>query len=152
MARDTDPKSDPRDDLAPRVQYAALPWRLGPEARIEVMLITSRETRRWVIAKGWPIEGLTPHASAAREAFEEAGVVGETWEEPVGAYFYEKRLKSGKLRPVTVEVFPLRVDEELPDWPEKGQREKRWFAAKEAAALVHETQLQTLIRAFATES
>ena len=55
-------------------------------------------------------------------------------------------------RPVTVEVFPLRVEEELDDWPEKGQREKRWFAASEAASLVHERQLQTLIRAFATES
>jgi 8-oxo-dGTP pyrophosphatase MutT (NUDIX family) len=142
---------DPGDD-APRPQYAALPWRLDPSGRIEVMLITSRETRRWVIAKGWPIDGLTPYASAAREAFEEAGVVGETWEEPIGSYFYEKRLKNGRLRPVTVEVFPLRVDEELEDWPEKGQREKRWFAATEAATLVQERQLQILIRAFATES
>lgn len=141
---------DPGDD-APHPQYAALPWRLGAGGRIEIMLITSRETRRWVIAKGWPIAGLAPHASAAREAFEEAGVVGETWEEPVGSYFYEKRLKNGRLRPVTVEVFPLRVEEELDEWPEKGQREKRWFAAREAAALVEERQLQTLIRGFATE-
>lgn len=134
-----------------RPQYAALPWRLDEHARIEILLITSRETRRWVIAKGWPISGLAPHAAAAREAFEEAGVVGETWEEPVGAYFYVKRMKNGRERPVSVEVFPLRVDRELEEWPEKGQREKRWFAAKEAANLVHESQLQTLIRAFATE-
>jgi 8-oxo-dGTP pyrophosphatase MutT (NUDIX family) len=144
-------RADSKRQDAPRVQYAALPWRLDADGRVEIMLITSRETRRWVIAKGWPIGGLEPCASAAREAFEEAGVVGETWEEAVGSYFYEKRLKTGRLQPVTVEVFPLRVDHELPEWPEKGQREKRWFSAAAASELVHERQLQALIRAFATE-
>lgn len=138
----------PKTRATPQIQYAALPWRLGAGGDIEVMLITSRETRRWVIAKGWPITGLEPGASAAQEALEEAGVTGEIWAEPVGAYDYEKRLRSGELQPIEVEVFPLRVLEELDAWPEKGQRERRWFAAAEAAGLVAEPRLAELIREF----
>src|SRR5271156_4832943 len=62
---------------ARRLQYAALPYRVSARARTEIMLITSRETRRWIIPKGWPQKGRAPHRSAAREAFEEAGVVGK---------------------------------------------------------------------------
>ncbi|MFC3079051.1 NUDIX hydrolase [Phenylobacterium terrae] len=138
----------PKARTTPLTQYAALPWRKAADGRIEVMLITSRETRRWVIAKGWPITGLNPGDSAAQEALEEAGVTGDVWAEPVGAYDYEKRLKGGELQPVEVEVFPLRVLEELEAWPEKGQRERRWFAAAEAAGLVAEPRLAELIREF----
>ena len=133
---------------SPLTQYAALPWRRDAAGRIEVMLITSRETRRWVIPKGWPITGLDPGASAAQEALEEAGITGEVWAEPVGGYDYEKRLKNGRLQPVEVEVFPLAVVEERDAWPEKGQRERRWFAAAEAADLVAEPRLAELIREF----
>lgn len=129
-------------------QYAALPWRRGGAGGIEVMLITSRETRRWVIPKGWPITGLDPGASAAQEALEEAGITGDVWAEPIGAYDYDKRLKNGRLQPVEVEVFPLAVGEERDAWPEKGQRERRWFAAVEAADLVAEPRLAELIREF----
>jgi 8-oxo-dGTP pyrophosphatase MutT (NUDIX family) len=59
------------------------------------MLITSRESRRWVIPKGWPKKGKSPQHSAAREAFEEAGVVGAVDKHSVGSFSYEKRLKSG---------------------------------------------------------
>lgn len=138
----------PKARTSPLTQYAALPWRMGAAGRIEVMLITSRETRRWVVPKGWPITGLAPGASAAQEALEEAGITGEVWAEPVGGYDYEKRLKNGRQQPVEVEVFPLAVHEELDAWPEKGQRERRWFAAAEAASLVAEPRLAELIREF----
>lgn len=140
--------SRPAAPLQPRRQYAALPWRRAKGGQIEVLLITSRETRRWVIPKGWPIKGLDPPASAAQEALEEAGITGAVWAEPVGGYGYDKRLKDGRLQPVAVDVFPLAVEQELADWPEKGQREKRWFPSAEAAALVVEPQLAELIREF----
>ncbi|HEY9219608.1 MAG TPA: NUDIX hydrolase [Phenylobacterium sp.] len=138
-----------RKPASPRRQYAALPWRKAEGGGIEVLLITSRETRRWVVPKGWPIAGLEPGPSAAQEAMEEAGIVGEVWGEPVGEFGYDKRLKDGRLQPVQVEVFPLLVEKELADWPEKGQREKRWFPAAKAAELVHEPQLAALIEDFA---
>lgn len=129
-------------------QYAALPWRRGGDGRIEVLLITSRETRRWVIPKGWPITGLGGAQTAAQEALEEAGVTGEVWAEPVGGFDYDKRLKNGRLQPVDVEVFPLAVHEELDAWPEKDQRKRRWVPASEAAELVAEPHLAELIRGF----
>ena len=72
-------------------QYAALPWRYAGSGR-EVLLISSRDTGRWVIPKGWPISDLDPSASAAREAWEEAGVRGKTETEPMGLYSYDKVL------------------------------------------------------------
>jgi len=135
-------------DREPRAQSAALPWRRTAEGAVEVLLITSRETRRWVIPKGWPIKGLTSAQSAAREAFEEAGVEGNTGSKKLGAYHYDKRLRTGRLQHVRVSVYSLEVLRELEAWPEKGQREKLWTTAGEAAALVDEAELKTLIAAF----
>src|SRR5712672_3403470 len=92
-----------------RVQYAALPYRLNGKTRTEVMLVTSRETQRWIIPKGWPQKGKAPHDSAAREAFEEAGVVGAVGKRSVGSFPYQKRLKNGGVTVCEVHVFPLRV-------------------------------------------
>ena len=135
-------------DDALRLQYAALPWRLSAGGLIEVLLITSRETRRWVVPKGWPIKGLAPHLSAAREAFEEAGIEGEAAAEPIGAYHYDKRRRTGVLQPVRVLVYPLAVAAEQPHWPEREQRNKLWAAPGHAAGLVDEPELQALIAAF----
>src|SRR4029079_14790238 len=106
-----------------RVQYAALPYRLNGKTRTEVMLVTSRETQRWIIPKGWPHKRKAPHDSAAREAFEEAGVLGVVGKGSVGSFRYEKRLKNGALTVCEVHVFPLRVSRERKNWPEKDQRE-----------------------------
>ena len=93
-------------------------------------MLTSRETRRWVIPKGWPIKGLKPHDVAASEAFEDAGLVGRiTGKQPVGIFRYEKQLPREPLL-CEVQVFLLRLDRQLQDWPEKGQREIRWFVCK----------------------
>ena len=126
-------------------QFAALPWR-HTGTRIEVLLISSRETKRWVIPKGWPIAGLSPHESAAREAFEEAGVGGQIAREPLGSYDYDKRLKDGRLLPCHVEVFPLEVMVQHTSWPEQAERAARWMSQDEAAAAVAEPQLAKLIR------
>ena len=129
-----------------RNQYAALPFRIG-EA-IEIMLVSSRETRRWVLPKGWPMKGRTPHGTAAREALEEAGLVGDISKESIGTYHYLKRHKNGSTTPCCVTVFPMRVVRQRKSWPEKEQRVTKWFPLDEAPALVHEEELQDVIRNF----
>lgn len=128
------------------LQYGVLPWRF--DRRLEVMLITSRETARWVIPKGWPLIDQSGPFAAAVEAREEAGVEGEVDTQAIGAYPYVKRLKDGESRPLAVEVFALRVTRELPEWPEQDQRQRRWFTLKEAAESVDELELAEIIRAF----
>lgn len=141
-------KLRPEPDREPRTQYAALPWRRRDDGVVEILLITSRETRRWVIPKGWPIKGKGGGGSAAQEAFEEAGVIGEPSRKPIGQYAYDKRLASGRLQRVSVKVYALKIRELLGDWPEKGQREHLWASPVEAASLVQETDLRILIANF----
>ena len=136
-----------RTDEGFGLQYAALPWRDGEGGR-EILLITSRETRRWVIPKGWPMKRRTPPEAAAREAFEEAGVRGEVSADPAGAYTYLKSFKQVLVFRCEVQVFPLEVTAELDDWPERADRTRRWFPAEEAAAAVQEPELQALIRSW----
>jgi 8-oxo-dGTP pyrophosphatase MutT (NUDIX family) len=131
------------------VQYAALPYRLNGEA-LEVLLITSRRTRRWIIPKGWPMEGRRPAACAAREALEEAGVTGPMAKLPIGHFRYLKELRMGVELPCRVEVFALKVTHEQDAWQEKDRRERRWFAAAEAADRVGEPQLKLVIQRFAS--
>lgn len=129
-------------------QVAALCYRTAP--RLEILLVTSRETRRWVTPKGWPMKGKRDHAAAAVEAFEEAGVDGVVSEQPLGAFGYEKVLKSTEIRPVTAALYPLEVVVLRDSWPEQGQRERRWFTPAEAADAVQEPELAALILGFAT--
>ncbi len=127
-------------------QYAALPVRLSEEGCLEVLLLTSRETRRWVIPKGWPIGRLSPGATAAREAFEEAGLEGVVDEgPPIGRYSYEKRFRNGTSAHVEVEVFLFRVSRQRKKWPEKRQRKTCWYDAAIAARLVDEPELADLM-------
>jgi len=130
------------------MQYAALPYRLRDG--VEVLLITSRETGRWVLPKGWPMKGRKPHAAAAREALEEAGIKGKVGKSAIGSYRYGKRLAQG-IMPCTVEVYPLAVERQMSRWPEQGQRTLAWFSAADAAGLVEEADLASLLRAFAHE-
>lgn len=135
-------------DREPRSQFAALPWRRNAAGELEIMLITSRETRRWVIPKGWPIKGKSSSDSAAQEAFEEAGLLGKIDKAPAGTYAYDKRLKNGRLQHVRVAVFGLLVQSEQEDFPERGQREKLWLSPSDAAARVNEPQLVLLLATF----
>src|SRR5438270_65110 len=78
------------------VQYGALPWRRTPDGALEVLLITTRGTRRWIVPKGWADDGLDPREAAAIEAYEEAGVLGDVNGEPLGMLVHRKLLKSGQ--------------------------------------------------------
>lgn len=129
-----------------RLQYAAVPYRRRGDGEIEVMLVTSRETKRWVVPKGWPIRGAKPHASAAREALEEAGVLGNADSDAIGAYHYDKRLKNGMQARCKVEVFPLEVKSQRKRWPEKRERKARWFTVPKAVQAVQEPGLRRLLR------
>lgn len=136
----------PRTPSKRPLQYAAVPYRRNEDGETEVMLLTSRETRRWVIPKGWPIRGAKPYASAAREALEEAGLIGRTAMEAIGTYRYDKRLKNGIETRCKVEVFPLEVTTQRKRWREKGQRKLRWFTLRDAAKAVQEPGLRKLLR------
>ncbi len=128
-------------------QYAALPWRQAQQ--FEILLITSRQTRRWVIPKGWPIPAHSAAESAAQEAYEEAGIRGEMAVEAMGHYTYSKRLRGGARKRFRVDVFSMEVTEVLDQWPEAHQRARQWLSPEEALALVEEPQLAALIRTFA---
>ncbi len=132
-------------------QIAALPYRAESaaiDAPVRVLLITSRENKRWVIPKGNLMAGTAPHNAAAREAEEEAGVRGLVCPTPLGSYRYRKKRGNGASLMIDVDVFPLAVSQELDSWKEQGQRERRWFTLPEAAAAVDEPDLRDLIRSF----
>src|SRR5207245_10278148 len=117
-------------------QISALPYFTESTGSVRLLMITSRETRRWVIPKGNLMRGLPPHLAAAREAYEEAGVAGIACPSALGAYTYWKRRKDGRFKEVSVDVFPLAVHTEVDDWPEAAERERRWFALAEGSEAV----------------
>ncbi|WP_330082498.1 NUDIX hydrolase [Methylocystis iwaonis] len=133
---------------APRMQYGALPWRVDAKKGVEILLATSRDTRRWIIPKGWPMKGRKPHIVAAIEAQQEAGLHGKIEKTKLGEYHYPKRLKSGSAVECLVEVFPLRVELQRKKWPEKSERATYWFPYALAAEQVDEPELREIILAF----
>lgn len=128
-------------------QVAALPWRLEDGER-RILMITSRETRRWVIPKGGRMVGKSDPEAAAQEAMEEAGVKGDIDTQSIGVFRYAKGLKDGGVRQCVVSVYPLEVLIQMGAWPEAHQRKRRWMSFSEAADLVHEPDLAALIRDF----
>jgi len=145
----TIPKKRPEGRRPLRIQFGALPYRFDGEAGVEVLLVTSRETGRWIVPKGWPIKGFKPAQTAAREAYEEAGVRGRVSERPLGRYVYEKRIEDRVASfPCEVLVFALLVKTQLKKWPESRQRKVRWFPVPEAAAVIGDDDLRKLILQF----
>lgn len=132
----------------PRRQVAALPFRQIADGSLEMMLVTSRTTRRWIVPKGWPIKGLKDYDAAAREAYEEAGVIGNVSKKPAGRYVYWKRL-SDHFVLCEVKLYLLQVKAQLPSWAEQGQRHCQWFKPADAADLVDEPGLASLLRVIA---
>lgn len=131
------------------VQYGVIPWRREGDGEVRILLITSRDTGRWVVPRGNPIAGLRPHEAGAQEAFEEAGIRGGVQPEEVGTYEYAKRLKVGGAIPAKVHLFPMLVTEEAESWPEKHERRRRWFSLAGAAEAVDEPELKALLLAAA---
>ena len=128
-------------------QIAALPYRARADGSLEVLLITSRDTGRWVIPKGNPMRGKAPHEAAAIEAWEEAGIRGIPCPIEIGQFVYTKRRRTGPRRRV-VSVFPFAFVEQLPDWPERHQRVTQWFDLASAAEAVDEPDLKAILRGF----
>jgi 8-oxo-dGTP pyrophosphatase MutT (NUDIX family) len=126
-------------------QVAAIPFRLNARGDIEVMLVTSRTTRRFIVPKGWPMKGKSGRKAATIEAQEEAGVLGKTLKEPAGTYSYWKRLANRFVR-VDVIVYLLKVTEELADWQEAKRRHRAWLTPADAAMLIDEPDLSTLMK------
>ena len=129
-----------------RTQFAALCYR-EQKGKVQFCLVTSRGTGRWILPKGWPVDNQTPAEAAATEAFEEAGLEGKVLPVCIGVYSYIKPLDE-TLTPCLVMVYPLKVNRSLSSWPEKGQRRRRWFSRKKAAARLAEPELQRLIEGF----
>jgi 8-oxo-dGTP pyrophosphatase MutT (NUDIX family) len=129
-----------------RQQYAALCFRYRDEVPVvEVLIMTSRDSGRWVIPKGWPMKKKDPHDAAATEALEEAGVRGRVRKEPVGRYTYLKLLDDGDVAPTIVDVFQLQVTKQADSFKEKGQRILAWVSPEEAARRVREIELKSLL-------
>lgn len=127
-------------------QVAALPVRKTEAGSLEVLLVTSRDTGRWVLPKGWPSRRLKDQAAAAREAKQEAGVVGKISSKPIGNYSYRK-IEGQTSRLVEVSVYVLNVQKEKKRWQEQGERERRWFPVVVAARRVREPRLKLLLKA-----
>ena len=127
-------------------QSAVLPFRRGRRG-LEVLLITSRETRRWVLPKGGIKPGMTPCESAAEEAFEEAGIVGRVDHRCIGVYGYGKLRDKGSAY-CTVRVYPMKVTAQYADWPERRERERKWMTFDAASAGVRERGLKRILRSF----
>ncbi|MGX9353277.1 NUDIX hydrolase [Shimia sp. W99] len=129
-----------------RLQVAALCF-CGNKTERKVLLITSRDTGRWVLPKGWPIDGLDAPGSALQEAWEEAGVKkAQVNTSAVGTYEYDKRLDGGAEVPVEVQVYETKVEKLVDEFPESDERTRKWVSPDEAAQLVDEPGLQKLLR------
>ncbi|MFT3997564.1 MAG: NUDIX hydrolase [Asticcacaulis sp.] len=128
-------------------QCAALPYRRGTDGELSLCLITSRGSGQWIIPKGKPIEGLTASETAAREAFEEAGLIGVMESEPVGQFSYIKdQGRRGEQFVPTVEVYLMEVTQQLTLWPEMGQRQMLWFDLDTAISVIEIPQLKDIVR------
>lgn len=128
-------------------QVGALPWRMR-NGTLQVLLVTTLTTRRWVIPKGWPHSGRGPSRSAAIEAWEESGVTGKIGRKPVGHFAYEKVRDEDANLDCVVSVYALKVATQAQDWPEKAIRDCRWFDREDAARAVVEPELSAIIRRF----
>ena len=136
-------------DRVPSQQYGVLPWRRTDS--LEILLITSRETNRWLIPKGWPIDGTSPSEGAAQEALEEAGIRGVVSVLSSGSFIYDRKLEGSVSQLCRVAVFPLEVNEIFDSWPEAHERQRCWFSPNQAANMVSEPELAEIIRGFARD-
>jgi 8-oxo-dGTP pyrophosphatase MutT (NUDIX family) len=129
-------------------QVAALPWRIR-NGTIEVLLVTSRTTGRWVVPKGGVMAHLVDMNAARQEAFEEAGIEGRMQRRRIGTYTYRKIEPGAPAQLCAVQVFAMEVRRELRSWPEMHQRERRWFIIDEAVQMIAERRLRKVVRAYA---
>lgn len=130
-----------------RTQFAALCYRVR-RGKVQVLLITSRQRGRWIVPKGWPMEGKTPAASATQEAWEEAGVMGRSDGTCLGVYSFVKERAGHQAHPCLAMLYPVKVSALSKRYPEMAERRRRWVSRKKAARLVAEPELAQLILGF----
>lgn len=130
-----------------RTQFAALCYRYQRD-KLRLMLITSRKTGRWIIPKGWPIDGKTPAGSALQEAWEEAGIIGRCDDLCLGIFSYRKYFEEADGLPCVAMVYPVRVRQVEDRYPEAGQRKRKWVSRNRAAKMVAEPELARILRDF----
>jgi 8-oxo-dGTP pyrophosphatase MutT (NUDIX family) len=130
-----------------RTQFAALCYRVH-KGEVQVLLITARQSGRWIIPKGWPMDGKTPGESALMEAWEEAGVKGKVTGRSLGLFSYHKDIDTKREMPCVAMVYPVKVKSTAKKFPESGQRKCKWFSPKKAATKVSEPELAHIIRVF----
>ncbi|MDQ7071624.1 MAG: NUDIX hydrolase [Rhodobacterales bacterium] len=130
-----------------RVQFAALCYTCEG-AKKQVLLITSRGSGRWILPKGWPIDGLDGAGAAMQEAWEEAGVkIKGIRDQPIGNFNYNKALTGGGVAPVTAQVHVMKVDRLEDQYPEAHERKRKWVSPEQAAEMVREPELKQILRA-----
>jgi 8-oxo-dGTP pyrophosphatase MutT (NUDIX family) len=127
------------------LQVGALPYRRRVDGTLEVLLVTTRGTGRWMVPKGWPMTGKSHAEAAAQEAYEEAGVRGPAASVELGRFPHEKTRFPAPSLECTVAVFPMAVEQELARWPEREERTRRWFSIEEAARAVNSPGLSAII-------
>ena len=130
--------------MTARRQVAALPFRQAKDGAHEILLVTSRDTQRWIIPKGWPSKRIKDCKAAARKARQEAGVNGKIVRQAIGSYRYMKA-EIGYRIPIDVTVFLLKVRKNCKRWPEKRDRRRAWFDVQDAARQVSNPELSALI-------
>ncbi len=130
-----------------RTQFAALCFRID-KGKMKILLITSRGTGRWIIPRGWPMDNKTPSEAALTEAWEEAGVKGKSYQVSLGLYSYTRDIGDEKQVPCVAMVYPVRVETLSDEFPEAGQRKRKWVSPKKAAQEVSEPELANIIKAF----
>lgn len=129
-----------------RAQFAALCWRIK-DGKVQICLVTTRRTGRWILPKGWPMHKQTPAAAAATEAYEEAGLRGAPSDTCLGAYSYIKPLQDENT-PIITMVYPLHVEKIFKKWPESHQRRRKWFNQRKAAEKLTEPGLKQIVATF----
>ena len=132
------------------IQYGALPWRRG-RGGLEILLVTTLNTKRWIVPKGWPLAGHAPAECAEHEALEEAGLLGKMQPKPLGSFPYEKSSRGGDNLSCNVLLFAMEVKQQRRLWPEKKLRETRWCSVEEALERVSNPGLRSLIQEFAED-
>ncbi len=127
-----------------RTQFGALCWRLN-NGKVQILLVTSKKSRRWIVPKGWPQNGATPAEAATTEAWEEAGVRGKAQTTCLGIFSYIKAMPDCDTLPCVVAVFPIKVTSVASIWPDKGERKRKWVSPRKAAAMVVERELAGIL-------
>lgn len=130
-----------------RTQFAALCYRVR-RGKVQILLVTSRGSKRWIVPKGWPMHAKTPAASALQEAWEEAGVSGKADDRCLGVFTYAKEIGQISDVPCLAMLYPVKVKSLSKQYPESGQRRRTWVSRKKAARMVSEPELARLILDF----